>query len=103
MTRLVLVTRRREENLKIALGFPVLQKQVHQRPKLLSMHLHMTTKILEVKKCIKKLGLVLKASLEKKQLQDGTKVPGMKMDLMVIVFLVLTLVIKLWIVDSTEE
>ena len=64
------------------------------------MHLHMTTRTLE---CNKELGLFLKANSEKKQLQDGTKVPSMKMDLMVIVFLVLTLVIMLRIIDSTEE
>ena len=67
------------------------------------MYLHMTTKTLEVQECNKDLGLFLKASSKKKQLQDGTKVPRMKVDLIVIVFLVLTLVIRLWIVDSMEE
>ena len=98
-----MVTRSRKKNLKMTLGLLRLQKQVHQRPKLLSMHLHITTKTLEVQECSKELGLFLKASLEKKQLQDGTKVPGVKMDLMVIVILVLTLVIRLWIVGSMEE
>ena len=64
----------------------------------------MTTKILEDKKCLKKLALHLKEnSSEEKQLQYGTKVPGMKMDLMVTVFLVLTLVIRLWIVEEVME
>ena len=67
------------------------------------MHLHMTTNTYKVQECIKKLGTFLQASLENKQLQDRTKVSGMKMALMVIVFIVLTLVIRLWIVDSTEE
>ena len=89
--------------MKMTLGLRRLQKQVHQRPKLLSMHLHMTTKTLVVKECIKERDLFLKASSEKKQLQDGTKVPGMKVDSMVIVIFVLALVIKLWIVESTEE
>ena len=84
-------------------GLPRLQKQVHHRPNSLPMHLHMTTKTLEVQECIKELGRFLKASSRKKQLQNGTKVQGMKMALMVIVLLVLTLVIRLWIVDSTEE
>ena len=85
----------------MALGLPSLQKQVHQHPKLLPKHLHMTTKTLEVQECIKKLGLglFLEASSEKKELQD----PGMKVVSMVIVIFVLTLVIKLWSVDSTEE
>ena len=103
MTKQVLVTRRRKKNLKIALGLPRLQKQVHQRPKLLRMHLHMTTKTMEVQKCNKELGLFLKASSRKKQLQDGTKVLGMKIDLIVIVIFVLTLVIRLLIVDYMEE
>ena len=63
----------------------------------------MKTKTLEVQECINKLGLFLQASSEKKQLQDGTKVPGMKMALMVIAFLVLTLVLWLWIVEYMEE
>ena len=67
------------------------------------MHLHMTTKTLEGQECNKELGLFLKASSGKKQLQDGTKVPDMKVDLIVIVIFVLTLVIRLWIVDSMEE
>ena len=67
------------------------------------MHLHMTTKTLVVQECIKERDLFLKASSEKKQLQDGTKVPCMKLDSMVIVIFVLTLVRKLWIVDSIEE
>ena len=67
------------------------------------MHMKMTIKTTEVQVCIKELGLFLIASSQNKQLQYGTKVPGMKMDLMVIVFLVLTLVISLWIVESTEE
>ena len=53
----VLVTRRNKKNLKIALGLASLQKQVHQHPKLLPMHLHMTTKTLIVQECIKDLGL----------------------------------------------
>ena len=64
----------------------------------------MKTKNLEDKKCLNKLALHLKAnSSEEKQLQDGTKVPGMKMDLMVTVFLVLTLVISPWIVEEVVE
>ena len=59
----------------------------------------MTTRTLEVQKCNKELGIFLKASSENKQLQD----PGMKVDSMVIVIFVLTLVIKLWSVESTEE
>ena len=65
--------------------------------------IHMTTRTLEVKKCNKELGMFLQASLENKQLQDGTKVPGMKVDLMVIVIFAPTLVIKQWIADSTKE
>ena len=82
--------------MKMELGLPRLQKHVHQRPKLLLMYLHMTTKILKVQDCIKE-------SSKKKQPQDGTKVPGMKVDLMVISIFVLTLVIRLWVADSTEE
>ena len=64
----------------------------------------MTTNNLEDLKHLKKLALHLKAnSSEEKQLQDGTKVPCMKMDLMVTVFLVLTLVIRLWIVEEMVE
>ena len=85
--------------MKIALGLPRLQKQVHQHPKLFPIHLHMTTRTLEVQGRSKELGLFLKASSEKKQLQD----PGMKVVSMIIVIFVLTLVIKLWSVDSTEE
>ena len=59
----------------------------------------MTKSSLEAQNCNKELGLYLKESLEKKQL----KVPGMKVDSMVIVIFVLTLVIKLWIVDSMKE
>ena len=59
----------------------------------------MTTRSLEVQGSIKELGLFLKESSKKKQLQD----PGMKVASMVIVIFVLTLVIKLWSVDSTEE
>ena len=62
------------------------------------MHLHMTKNSLEAQNCNKELGLYLKESLEKKQL----KVPGMKVDSMVIVIFVLTLVIKLWIVDDDD-
>ena len=67
------------------------------------MLLHVQKSSLEAQNCNKELVLFLKASSEKKQLQDGTKVPGMKVDSMVIVIFVLNLVIKLWIVDSTEE
>ena len=64
----------------------------------------MTTNNLEDKKCLKKLSLHLKAnSSEEKQLQDGTKVPSMKVDLMVIVIFVLTFLVRIWIVDSMEE
>ena len=63
------------------------------------MHLHMTTKNLEVQECNKELFLFLKESSEKKQLQ----VPSMKVVSMVIFIFVLTLVINLWSVDSTEE
>ena len=66
------------------------------------MHLHMTTKALVVQECIKERDLFLKESSEKKKLQKGTKVPGMKVDSMVIVIFVLTLVIKLWIVDDDD-
>ena len=59
----------------------------------------MTTMSLEAQNCNKELVLFLKESSEKKQL----KVPGMKVDSMVIVIFVLTLVINLWSVDSTEE
>ena len=64
----------------------------------------MKTKILEVQECNKELVPSLKEnSSEEKQLQDGTKVPGMKMDLMVTVFLVQTLVIWLWILEEVVE
>ena len=64
------------------------------------MHLYMTKKILEAQECNKELVLSLEAnSSEEKKLQDGTKVLGMKMDLMVTVFLILTLVMRLWIVE----
>ena len=64
----------------------------------------MRTKNLEDKKCLKKLALQLKAnSSEEKQLQDGTKVPGMEMDLTVTLFLVLILVIRLWIIEEVAE
>ena len=94
--------------MKVALGLPKLQKRVHHLPKvktkLLTMHLYMTTKNLEDKKCLKNLALHLKAnSLEEKQLQDGTKVPGMEMDLTVTLFLVLILVIRLWIIEEVVE
>ena len=63
-------------------------------------YLDMTTKILGVQECNKELVLSLKAnSSEEKQLQEGTNVPSMKIDLMVTVFLVLTLVIRLWIAE----
>ena len=64
------------------------------------MYLHMTTKMLNVQEHIKELGPFLKGKI---QFQDGNKVQGMNMDLMVIVICVLTLVIRLWIVDSMEE
>ena len=67
------------------------------------MHLHMKIRNLEVQECNKELDIFLKESSEKKQLEDGTKVPGMKVDLMVISIFVLTFVIRLCIVDSMEE
>ena len=67
------------------------------------MYLHMTPKNLEEQVCIKELVLHLQANQEKKQLQDGIQVQGMKIDLMAIVFLALILVIRLWIVDPMEE
>ena len=69
------------------------------------MHLHATIKKLKDKKCIKKLLPLLKANYldEEKQLQDGTKVPRMEMYLMVTIFLVLTLVIRIWIVEEVAK
>ena len=67
------------------------------RAKILLTYLQKTS---EISKDIKELVLLLKAISEGKQLQDGTKVLGMKVDSMVII-LVITLVISLWIVDST--
>ena len=61
------------------------------------MLLDMKTRSLEAQNYNKKLVLFLKESLEKKQL----KILGMKVDTMVIVIFVLTLVIKLWSVDYT--
>ena len=46
--KLVLVTRRTKKNMKMTLGLRRLQKQVHQCPK--HMHLHMTTRNLEVQR-----------------------------------------------------
>ena len=40
---------------------------------------------------------------EEGQIQDGSKLKGMKIDLMAIVFLALILVIRLWNVDPMEE
>ena len=67
------------------------------------MHLYMTANNLEDKKCLKKLAQHLKSNSKKRQLQGGTKVPGMKMALMVTIFLVLTLVIRIWIVEEVVE
>ena len=78
------------------LGLQSIQKKVHQRLNLLPIHLHMKTRTLEVQGSIKELGLFLKESSKKKQLQD----PGMKVASMVIVNFVLTLVIRLWIVEE---
>ena len=60
---------------------------------LLPILLHMKTRSLEAQNC------KIKEISEKKQL----KILGMKMDSMVIVIFVLTLVIRIWIVVSTEE
>ena len=67
------------------------------------MLLHMTTKNLEVQECNRELGLFPEEISSKKQIEDGTKVLGMKVDSMVIVIFVLALVINLWIVESMEE
>ena len=64
------------------------------------MYLHMITRMVNVQEHIKKLSSFLKAKI---QLQEGNKVQGMNMNSMVIVIFVLTLVIRLWIVDSMEE
>ena len=64
------------------------------------MYLHMITRMVNVQEHIKKLTSFLK---EKIQLQEGNKVQGMNMNSMVIVIFVLTLVIRLWIVDSMEK
>ena len=46
----VLGYKRTKKNLKMTLGLRRFQKQDHQRPKLLLMHLHMTTRNLEVQR-----------------------------------------------------
>ena len=61
-------------------------------------------KFAQVQECNKELVPSLKEnSSEEKQLQDGTKVPGMKMDLTVTVFLVQTMAIWLWILEEVVE
>ena len=63
------------------------------------MHLHMPTKKLKIQKYLTKLLPLIKAiPLKEGQLQDGAKLQGMKIDLMAIVFLVLTLDTRQWIV-----
>ena len=99
--------RRNKTNLKVALGLPKLQNQVHHPPKvktkMLPIHLHMTTKNLEDKKCLKKLALHLKSNSKKRQLQGGTKVRGMNVISMVIVMHVTVLVTRLWVVLAMGE
>ena len=65
----------------------------------------MPTKKLKIQKYLTKPLPLIKAILlrEEGQLQDGAKHPGMKIDLMAIVFLALILVIILWNVDAMEE
>ena len=64
----------------------------------------MPTKKLKIQKYLTKLLPLIKAiHLKEGQLQDGAKLQGMKIDLMVIVFLALILVIRLYIVDPMEE
>ena len=90
--------------MKMTHGLPrIVHHLPNVKPNLFLMHLHMITKILEAQECIKNLILPLKAFREGKQLQDGIKVPGIKTSSMVISFLVLILVIRLWIVDPMEE
>ena len=80
------------------------QKLVPHSPKLRAkMLLTYMKKTSEISKDINELVLHLKATLDKRQLQCGTKVLGMKMTSMDIVFSVLNLVISLWIVDPMEE
>ena len=62
------------------------------------MYMHMKTKMLVVQEHIKELGPILKA---KNQFQDGNKVQGM--NLMDIVFIVLTLDTRQWIVQMDEK
>ena len=54
----------------------------------------------DLKELIKELAPLLKADLERKQSQDGTKFPRMEMVLMVIVILVIILDTKPWTAEA---
>ena len=57
----------------------------------------------DLKELIKELAPLLKADLERKQSQDGTKFPGMEMVLMAIVILVIILDTKPWTAEAMWE
>ena len=54
----------------------------------------------DIKELTKELAPLLKADLEKRQFQDGTKFLGMEMVLMVIVILVIILDTKPWTAEA---
>ena len=73
------------------------------KEKLLSKYLQRTQKTSDqedLKELIKELAPLLKADLERKKSQDGTKFLGIEMVLMVIVILVIILDTKPWTAEA---